>query len=732
MTVDALPRARHWSTWDAGRPAEFMHLPSGTRLTPVAYSARNGTATHFPPGASVTYGAHALDSSFVDLKLAHAGTILNWSYRKPEPEILVGSWSAEVFGEWALRFWLCLCVSASSGISWTFNNTEKILHAQLANRHFALACRHAPLLVTAHDDLLAAEQELQLHGYWYLKSRASEGTLMALRFNLEEMPANDFAAAVGDSLDQAASRARKALAVNAGAAKQADAPLAALRDIVAWNTVWDPVNRRPYTSCSRNWDLRKFGGYGVWLTDTAVSAFAHAHFGEEQAMENLEVLFAGQTDQGNFPCLLTGNDAWLDRSQPPIVGLIVWLIYLRTGRTAILERCYDRVLRNHEWWWQNRDGNGNAILEYGSSALGTGLYVGTKLAAKNESFMDNSPVHDEAQWIEASRTLDSEDVGLNSLIALDAEMLGYLAAALGRDREARDHHSRSAAHGLRVKHHFWDASRGIFANRLWNGGFVKSLSPTSFFPLLIGAADPRQIASLMRHLSSREGFGGRYMIPSVSRSDPAFRQNVYWRGRIWPILNWLVWLGLKRNGLDSQAQAMQRKSRSLFAASWKQRLAPENFNATTGQGLDQPDSDPFYSWTALLPIMEIAEVMDINPWDGWCLRNGTAEIELGPINSPIGAVTVSRRNGWLRLSANNELLFETTVQPEIKGLTINARSLRLMLAAKLASGARLRSAKPIAEALQANQPFRLKHPTHDLSLRATRHGPELLELTFSD
>jgi putative isomerase len=328
--------------------------------------------------------------------------------------------------------------------------------------------------------------------------------------------------------------------------------------------------------------------------------------------------------------------------------------------------------------------------------------------------------------------LNSEDVGLNSLIALDAEILGYLASALGLDREARDHHSRSAAHGLRVKHHFWDASRGIFANRLWNGRFVKSLSPTSFFPLLIGTADPPQIASLMRHLSSRESFGGRYMIPSVSRSDPAFHQNVYWRGRIWPILNWLVWLGLKRNGLDVQAQTMQRKSRSLFAASWKQRLAPENFNAMTGQGLDQPDSDSFYSWTALLPIMNIAEIMDIDPWHGWCLRNGTDDIELGPINSPIGAVTVSRRNGWLRLSANNELLFETTVQPMIKGLTINARSLRLILPARLASGARLRSTKPIAEALQGNQPLRLKRPTHDLSLRGTKHRAELLELTFSD
>jgi putative isomerase len=732
MTAASLPPARHWSTWDAGRPAEFMHLPSGTRLTPVAYSTRSGTATHFPPGAGVTYGAHALDSSFVELTLAHAGTVLNWRYRKPEPEILVGSWSAEALGEWSLRFWLCLCVSAAADLSWSFDDADKILHAKFADRYYALACRHAPLLVTAHQDLTDVERELQLHGYWYLKSRAAAGSFMALRFNLEEMPANDFAVATGDSLEQAANRARKALAGNLPFPEQPDDSLAALRDIVAWNTVWDPVNRRPYTSCSRNWDLAKFGGFGVWLTDTAVSALAHSHFGEEQAMENLDVLLAGQTDQGNFPCLLTGNDSWLDRSQPPIISLIVWLIYLRTGRAEVLERCYDRLLRNHQWWWQNRDGNGNAVLEYGSSPVGTGLYLGTKLAAKNESFMDNSPVHDEAQWIEASRTLDSEDVGLNSLIGLDAEMLGYLALALGRDREARDHHSRAAAHAKRVGHYFWDELRGIFANRLWNGNFVKGLAPTSFFPLLIQAAEPPQIASLMRHLSGRESFGGRYVLPSVSRSDPAFKQNVYWRGRIWPILNWLVWLGLKRNGLNVQAQAMQRKCRNLFAASWKLRLAPENFNATTGEGLDRPDSDPFYSWTALLPIMNIAAIMDIDPWKGWCLRNGTDDILLGPVNSPIGAVTVSRRNGWLRLVSRDESLLETNVQPGITGLAISARSLQLTLPARLAPGARLRSSKRIAEAFQADEPLRLNSSTQDLSLRPTGNHTELLELRFSD
>ena len=49
--------------------------------------------------------------------------------------------------------------------------------------------------------------------------------------------------------------------------------------------------------------------------------------------------------------------------------------------------------------------------------------------------MDNAPIHDEARYDPDTRTLDCMDVGLNSLLALDAEMLGQIArheAVLGR------------------------------------------------------------------------------------------------------------------------------------------------------------------------------------------------------------------------------------------------------------------------------------------------------------
>jgi mannosylglycerate hydrolase MGH1-like protein len=730
MSPETLPQARHWSTWDAARPAEFMHLPAGLRVTPVVYSASSRTATHFPPGPNVVLGPHASDSSFVGLTLSHAGTSLDWLYFKPDPATVAGSWSTKALGEWGLRLWVALCFSAEGAKLWRFDPDKKTLYVESADGYFAVACREPPLLVTAHPDLVALEQELESRGYWYLGSRAVQGPFLVCRFNLEQMPSNRFAVAHAGSLAEAQRQAGKALDASPPRPRPASDSLSAVRDIIAWNTVWDPKNKRPYTSCSRNWDLEKFGGFGVWLTDTAVSALACSLFDEDQARQNLEALLAGQTPQGNFPCLVTGNDSWLDRSQPPLVSLIVWLIYSRTRSRSLIEWAYDPLLRNHQWWWRTRDGNGNTMLEYGSSNIGEGLYIGTKLAAKNESFMDNSPVHDEAQWNDRSRTLDCEDVGLNSLIALDAEMLGHLASALGRHEDSKAHHRCAEAHRDRVSAHFWDRSRGIFANRLWNGKFVQSLSPASFFPLLIGAANPRQIASLLRHLANPRMFGGKWGLPSVARNDPAFRDNVYWRGRIWPILNWLVWLGLKRNGLAAAAETLRKKSHTLFTHSWQSRLAPENFNATTGKGLDQPDTDPFYSWTVLLPLMSLAQLIDIDPWNGCCLRTTGEDTELGPINTPIGPVHIARRRGWIEIRQAAKLLFATNVTPGITHLEINDR-ITLLLPAGLGKGRKLRTAKTIASAIQNGRPLPLASSGDDLRLRMTGPKPELLEVDFA-
>ena len=723
--LEGLAAPRRFDTWDVDHPSALVHLPSGLRAHVCAFSARAGAFTRFPAGNGVRLGPRTLDGSTVNLVVAHEGTELGLRLEQAGPDAARVRWWTQRKGEWGLRFWVVVVLELAvfadrchrTPVRWQPIASEpgalgahwpalgSAPDAVGADRPDGGACvlgTQPPLLTTFHADPEALGQEYEEHGYWYLESRRAEGPVAALRYNLEEMPEHCLAIGVATDVDAALAQARTALeAVSASQTSRAHEPgdgspaphappslhtghhagaLDAIRDVIGWNTVHDPVNRRPYTALSRNWSSSKFGGFGIWLDDILYHALLAGILDLSLAEENLRAVLAGRTEAGNLPCLLTGRDAWVDRSQPPIGAFVLWLLYQRWGERRLLESAFQPLLDNHEWWWRERDGNGNGLLEYGTSPVGDGLYRGTALGARNESSMDNSPVHDRATLDPASHTLDCEDVGLNSLLALDGEMLALAAAELGRDDEARRLVARTRALAARIREELWDPERGVFANRLWSGRFVPSIAPTSFYPLLAGAASADQARALLAWLEDPRRFGGRFMLPSVSRDDPAFHDNVYWRGRIWPPLNFLVYQGLRRSGLDGEATALAHRSYEMFAGPWREaRHCAENYGAEDGAVTDQPDTDTFYGWGALMPAVAVAEVCDVSPWDGWSVTHTGDDVRMGPLRCPPGRVRCEAQSRILALYVDDQSVLRTNVQGRFRHLRLERDSLSMEL-----------------------------------------------------
>lgn len=694
MSETLVPLARAWNSWDAEHPAEMSYLPLGLKIGLCAYASSANEFTRFPAGAEgVRLGPRSLDGGRLHLDLAHAGTSLAVDYDKPDPFTLRGGWKAGRMAEWGLRFWVVLVVRMAPPelggtlASWRYDPASGVLSARHGPLHVAISGTRVPLMTTFHDSVEALQAEFESKGYFYLGSRGEGGPVAALRYHLEEMPEFSFAATLADDRDLAVSHAAAVLpqpadaTVSDGLPRQTGAfagALDAVRDVIGWNTVWDAVNRRPYTSLSRNWVSQKFGGFGVWLDDVLYHALLGGFFDQGVVRENWEAVLAGARPQGNLPCLMTGRDSWVDRTQPPIAGFLLWMSYLRSGGRELLERAYPTLLANHDWWWEKRDGNGNGLMEYGTSPVGDGLYRGTKLAAKDESSMDNSPTHDEAKLDTTSWTLDCEDVGLNSLIALDGEMLALIAAELGEGETAKRLETRTDGLKRRIREELWDETRQVFASRLWSGGFVRSLAPTSFYPLLAGAATPEQANAMLRLLGDPRKFGGDWLLPSVTRDDPAFSDNVYWRGRVWPPLNFLTYHGLKRCGFTAAARDLADNSVRLFMGEWRNGRCPENFSAVTGEACDQPDTDPYYSWGALMPALGVAEIMDVTPWGGWEITHG-ADGSLGPVLVPGGRATLETGKGVMTLRLNGQPLLRTSLKGRFRNVAFGRGSVRLTL-----------------------------------------------------
>ncbi len=239
-------------------------------------------------------------------------------------------------------------------------------------------------------------------------------------------------------------------------------------------------------------------------------------------------------------------------------------------------------------------------------------------------------------------------------------MLALAARELGHDDEADAFEALAASSRERISAELWDETRGLFANRQRSGGFVRSVSPTSLYPLICGAATPDQARRLLATLEDPDVFGGTYGLPNVARADPAYADNVYWRGRIWPNVNWFVWQGLRRYGFLAEASALAEKSVSLFMQSWtSDRHCGENYSAETGAILDQPDTDRFCTWGAMLAMLGVAEILDVNPWGGLEIVNTGEAVTLGPVATPAGRVTLTVADGRLALHRGRSCLVET-------------------------------------------------------------------------
>jgi hypothetical protein len=120
-----------------------------------------------------------------------------------------------------------------------------------------------------------------------------------------------------------------------------------------------------------------------------------------------------------------------------------------------------------------------------------------------------------------------------------------------------------------------------------------------FAPLFARTADAGQRAAQMRLLDS-EDFCGHprlrwRLLPSTSPVEKAFEPNNYWRGPVWPVINWLLWQSLSLLGYSARADDIRRDSLSQIAADGQ---INEYFEPFTGKALGSPQQ----SWTAAVTL----------------------------------------------------------------------------------------------------------------------------------
>jgi neutral trehalase len=380
---------------------------------------------------------------------------------------------------------------------------------------------------------------------------------------------------------------------------------------IAWNLVYEPRFDRVVSTVGRLWN-EEYGGYCLFGWDNFFLAYVTSLFSRDLAFANLIEHLRGATDEGFIPNDNRGNGSKsFDRSQPPVGSIMVREVYKKHPERWLLEATFDDLLEWNRWWLKRRLNGG--LLSYGSHEAENPFLepaTRTKRTAGYESGMDDSPMYEGVPFNKEKNTLELQDVGLTCLVIADSLALVEMAEVLGRDVEAAELRERAATLSRNLEQ-LWDEETGLYLNRRTDSGALSHrLSPTLFYPLLAGVPDfDRAQRMVAEHLMNPEEFWGDWVIPSIARNDPAFEKQRYWKGAVWPPLNFLTYLSLRQAWFRDEASQLAEKSLALLLSEWRrQGYVSENYSAITGTGDDERlSSDSFHSWGALLGIMAFIE-----------------------------------------------------------------------------------------------------------------------------
>ena len=387
-----------------------------------------------------------------------------------------------------------------------------------------------------------------------------------------------------------------------------------------------------------------------WNWDSAFVAMGFATWDGDRALTELEHLAQGQWPDGMIPHIIfhhasetyfPGPDVWGVGSRAPAVGpptsgitqppvfatalRFIWDLLpadARRERRERVARLYRAALAWHRWWIAARDPEGTGLVavlhnwETGSdnspawdAALArVPTTTSTPIRRRDTGHVDPAMrpsdvdyqryIHlvdayraagwnPERQW--AAAPFKVADVQTTAILARATEDLAVLAGALAESHDAAELHDmrqRLCAGLVRQ----WRPALGRFVSHdLVAGRDIETATQAGFVPLLALDLDAPTCAAATAEMT-RWLAEVRLGLPTVPRSSPGFEAQRYWRGPVWAIVNWLLILGLHRNGRPDLAERLRI---GTLAAIERAGFA-EHFDPLTGEG----GGGGSFSWTA--------------------------------------------------------------------------------------------------------------------------------------
>jgi hypothetical protein len=391
-----------------------------------------------------------------------------------------------------------------------------------------------------------------------------------------------------------------------------------------------------------------------WSWDSACIAIGYSHLNLERAEQELRSLFAGQWRNGLLPHIVfaeaqdyfPGPEFWrTDTSpdapdgrrtsgivQPPVHATSVLQVYRsdedHERAAAFLAELLPKLDAWHSYLYRERNRGGDGLIEIwhpwesgmDNSPLWDGVLARIDLDGRVPEYQRidrtlTDPAERPTDWeydryaylVTLYRELSYDgaairdacpfvvhDVLFNSLLVQANRDLAELARHAGEDPAP---HERRAEQTAAALEQLWDDSESAYFDRdVRTGERIRVRAGSAFAPLYARVPSVDRARTLVEQL---ETFGvpvapNGWAVPSLGTDDPSFESIRYWRGPVWPIVNWVAYRGLRRNGYDDRAAQLRAGMLELARREgfW------EHYNPLTGRG----QGGEQFAWTAGLIV----------------------------------------------------------------------------------------------------------------------------------
>jgi glycogen debranching enzyme len=416
--------------------------------------------------------------------------------------------------------------------------------------------------------------------------------------------------------------------------------------LLVGNTRWGIKNGKKYTFSMPSPITYPF----QWFWDSCFHAIVWTHFDINRAKEEIKSLLAWQYKDGFIPHVIFWDKKkvkrWItswhmqeskgrfrkfipfspkpDTSheiQPPVIAQAVIRIFEADQDKKFLNEVVPKLNSYYRWLFENRDTDKDGLISIISSL---------------ESGLDFSPAFDPVvgvdkkthwRWIRRKfyrstlinkfrfnynfkkilqkSNFNIEDVLVNSILALNLDILADLNAKIGNVSEKKELRKKSRLVSGALISKCWDEERKLFFNL--SGQKEKRfpvVSIQSIFPIIIPWIPKKIVKDIVKnHIENPKEFLAKYPLPSVSMSEPSFSEEskigkrvFIWRGTSWINTNWYIAKALRKHGYVKIADKLTKTTKEMVEKSGFR----EHYNPRTGEGYGAEN----FGWSTLVIDMQ--------------------------------------------------------------------------------------------------------------------------------